>query len=84
MNKSDIVNADERDVGTRQLLNLGHTVAHPIETLSNFEISHGSAVAIGIAVISRAASKLGYCPEGDVTEMINVTKIQQKQNKMQI
>lgn len=72
MNKSDIVNADERDVGTRQLLNLGHTVAHPIETLSNFEISHGSAVAIGIAVISRAASKLGYCPEGDVTEMINM------------
>ena len=69
IDKRDIVNADERDTGVRQLLNLGHTAAHSIETLSHFEISHGSAVAIGIAVISRAATKLGYCPESD-TEQI--------------
>ena len=73
-NKRDIVNADELDVGTRQLLNLGHTAAHSIETLSNFEISHGSAVAMGTALISRAACAFGYCPESDTCEITEMLK----------
>ena len=71
-NKRDIVAADERDVGVRQLLNLGHTAAHAIEILSDFEITHGSAVAIGTALISRAAARLGLCPEGDVAEIVDM------------
>ncbi len=70
--KRDIVNADERDEGVRQLLNLGHTAAHSIETLSHFKISHGSAVAIGTAIISRAAEKLGYCPACDTKQITNM------------
>lgn len=69
-NKRDIVNADERDVGIRQLLNLGHTAAHSIEILSNFEISHGSAVAIGTAIITRASVIRGVCPRGDAEKVI--------------
>lgn len=72
--KRDVVNADERDTGVRQLLNLGHTAAHSIEILSNFEISHGSAVAMGTALISRAAARLGLCPESDVEEIVNMLK----------
>ncbi|MBQ8409513.1 MAG: 3-dehydroquinate synthase [Clostridia bacterium] len=72
--KRDVVDADERDVGVRQLLNLGHTAAHSIEMLSNFEISHGSAVAIGTALIARAARAYGYCPEEDVAEIIAMLK----------
>ena len=71
-NKRDVVNADERDTGVRQLLNLGHTAAHSIEILSGFEISHGSAVAIGIAVIARAANKMGLCPDGDLSEILDI------------
>lgn len=71
-NKRDIVNADELDTGVRQLLNLGHTPAHSIEKLSNYEISHGSAVARGIAIISRAAAALGYCPESDAEEICDI------------
>ena len=71
-NKRDVVDADERDVGVRQLLNLGHTAAHSIEMLSNFEISHGSAVAMGTALIARAAAKFGYCPESDVEEIVKM------------
>ena len=56
----------------RQLLNLGHTVAHSIESLSNFEISHGSAVAIGTAVIARAATAMGLCSESDRDEIISL------------
>lgn len=71
-NKRDIVNLDECDNGVRQLLNLGHTAAHAIEQISNFEISHGSAVAMGTAIIARAAAKLGICPEEDKNEIISL------------
>ena len=70
--KRDVVDADEKDVGVRQLLNLGHTAAHSIETLSDFKISHGSAVAIGMAIISRAATFLGYQSPEDTAEIINM------------
>ena len=60
-NKRDIVNLDERDNGVRRLLNLGHTVGHAVEICSHFEISHGSAVAIGMAIVARASAKLGIC-----------------------
>lgn len=57
--KRDAVVADEFDTGLRMLLNLGHTVGHGVEAKSNFTISHGSAVAIGIAIVSRASN----CPD---------------------
>ena len=57
--KRDIVEADEKESGMRKLLNLGHTFAHAIEKLSGFGISHGRAVATGIAMASRASVKCG-------------------------
>lgn len=57
--KRDIVKQDEFDRGQRQLLNLGHTIGHSIESLSNYSMTHGNAVAIGISMISRA-----YCANG--------------------
>lgn len=59
--KRDIVAADEFDRGCRQLLNLGHTVGHAIEALSDFEICHGEAVAMGMGVIARASAANGLC-----------------------
>lgn len=59
--KGELVAIDENDKGVRQLLNLGHTVAHGIEKCSNYEMSHGSAVAIGMAVVARGSSALGIC-----------------------
>ncbi len=59
--KRDIVNKDERDLGLRQLLNFGHTPAHGIELLSDFKISHGSAVAIGMVIMTKASIKAGLC-----------------------
>ena len=61
--KRDLVEADERDTGARQLLNLGHTAGHAVEALSNFEISHGSAVAIGTLLMARAAVAAGLCEQ---------------------
>ncbi len=59
--KADAVNADEFDTGARQKLNLGHTIGHSIEALSSFTVSHGQAVAIGTAIITKAAEKNSFC-----------------------
>ena len=59
--KRDIVSKDEFDFGLRALLNFGHTPAHAIELYSSYEITHGSAVAIGMAIMTRASVKMGLC-----------------------
>lgn len=54
--KRDVVMEDEFDTGMRMKLNLGHTIGHGVEAKSHFEISHGKAVAIGTAIVSRAVN----------------------------
>ncbi len=54
--KRDVVMEDEFDTGARMKLNLGHTIGHGVEAKSHFEISHGKAVAIGTAIVSRASN----------------------------
>ena len=68
--KRDIVAADEFDRGQRNLLNLGHTFGHAVESLSNFTLSHGRAVAIGTAMAARAAVHLGICDQGTATRIM--------------
>ncbi|MBQ4626926.1 MAG: 3-dehydroquinate synthase [Clostridia bacterium] len=69
--KRDVVAKDEFDKGERQLLNFGHTMAHSIEKCSNFEVSHGSAVAIGMVIAARASAKLGWSKEDCTAEIID-------------
>ena len=59
--KRDVVAADEFDRGERQKLNLGHTIGHSIEARSQFRITHGQAVAIGMCIIAKASSAYGIC-----------------------
>lgn len=61
--KKEYVCEDEFDTGVRQFLNLGHTVGHAIERMSNFEVAHGSAVAQGMCIVARACAKEGLCEE---------------------
>lgn len=63
--KRDIVCQDEYDTGKRQALNLGHTLGHAIEAASDYKISHGQAVSMGMAMMLRAAVHLGHCPRKD-------------------
>ena len=57
--KARVVAADERDVGARAVLNLGHTVGHALELVSGHQIRHGEAVAMGLVAEIRAAEHLG-------------------------
>ncbi len=59
--KRRIVEEDEWEKGRRALLNLGHTAAHAIEKCSDYAISHGHAVAMGMAITASAANRLGWC-----------------------
>jgi 3-dehydroquinate synthase len=50
---------DERETGERKLLNYGHSIGHAIEALSDFKISHGNSVSIGMNVANLIAYKIG-------------------------
>ncbi|GAA2673530.1 MULTISPECIES: 3-dehydroquinate synthase [Nonomuraea] len=55
--KADVVGADLREAGLREILNYGHTLAHAIERAEHYQIRHGEAVAIGM-VYAAELSKL--------------------------
>lgn len=61
--KAGVVERDEKELGERKLLNLGHTVGHAIEKCSGFTIPHGHAVAAGLAIMARSAEALGWTEE---------------------
>lgn len=61
--KRDIVEGDEREKGSRRLLNLGHTIGHAIEKCSDYTIPHGTAVISGMYLASLAADSKGWSDE---------------------
>ena len=65
--KARIVGADERERGSRALLNLGHTFGHALEAETGYDGSllHGEAVAYGIVLAHRLSAALGLCSEDD-------------------
>lgn len=72
--KKSVVEADFKEAGSRKLLNLGHTLGHAIETLSNFVLGHGSCVAAGTAMMAKACFKLGLCSYEDAKSIAELTQ----------
>ncbi|HIT19101.1 MAG TPA: 3-dehydroquinate synthase [Candidatus Fimivivens faecavium] len=72
--KRGLVERDERDAGERQLLNFGHTAGHAIERLSGYAVTHGHAVAAGMAIVSRAAWRLGFSDENTAPPLERILK----------
>ncbi|HEU5159752.1 MAG TPA: 3-dehydroquinate synthase [Streptosporangiaceae bacterium] len=59
--KADVVGADLRESGPREILNYGHTLGHAIEKAEEYRFRHGYAVAIGMvyaAELARLAGRL--------------------------
>ncbi len=67
--KATIVQGDTFDRGTRRLLNFGHTIGHAIEIASDFTVSHGHAVAIGMMEITRIAARHALCAAGTAEKL---------------
>lgn len=59
--KVAVVEEDPLEQGRRAVLNLGHTFGHALETLSGYQLRHGEAVAIGLALATRLAARTGVC-----------------------
>lgn len=72
--KANFVEEDEFDNGSRQFLNLGHTLGHGIEANSNFTLSHGKAVAIGISMMANAACKKEMLSPENRDEIVRLLK----------
>jgi len=72
--KASIVAQDPEEKGIRKCLNLGHTLAHPIETHSHNLISHGQAVAMGLAFMCRVSVEIGKMTRGDAEKIENELK----------
>lgn len=67
--KIRVVAQDEQDYGLRQILNFGHTIGHALERASGYRLSHGRAVAIGMAVEAAAAVRGGLLRPGVAEEI---------------
>ena len=64
--KADVVAGDERETGTREHLNYGHTVGHAIETIAGYgTLSHGAAVSLGMIAANAMAVARGLISPAD-------------------
>ena len=68
--KADVVAADEREGGLRQILNFGHTVGHALEVVTQYRrLKHGEAVGYGMKCAAMIAERVGLTNRS-VTETI--------------
>ena len=70
--KAEVVTKDERDLGLRNILNYGHTIGHAIETVSDFQMEHGRAVAIGMLVAAKISNRQGILADTEMLRLRNV------------
>lgn len=70
--KESTVSQDEYDRGLRQLLNFGHTFGHALEARSGYALSHGEAVATGMALMARMSWQQGWCRKSDYEDLVNL------------
>jgi shikimate kinase/3-dehydroquinate synthase len=70
--KIKIIEVDPFEHGQRAALNLGHTVGHAVELVTNFGLKHGEAVAIGLLAETRLAERTGLAEKGLAGEVERV------------
>ncbi|HEU0015234.1 MAG TPA: 3-dehydroquinate synthase [Longimicrobium sp.] len=70
--KAEIVAEDEKENGRRKLLNFGHTIGHAVETVSDYTLLHGEAVAIGLVEEARVGERCGVTASGTAQRLRRV------------
>jgi 3-dehydroquinate synthase len=69
--KIKIIQEDPYEKNVRAVLNLGHTLGHALEKLTDYQLAHGEAVAIGISIATRYAENMGIAQAGLTREVVN-------------
>jgi len=72
--KAFFVDKDPYDKGIRQTLNFGHTIGHGIEFASNYELSHGESISIGMIYEGRIAVSNGIWAEEELDSVNTLLK----------
>lgn len=73
--KKELIEEDEFDNGERMMLNFGHTIGHALENIYNYErLSHGQAVSIGMAIITKSSERMGLTQKGTYNRLISILK----------
>lgn len=72
MHTEHIGSGDPFEFGSSRPLDFGHWAAHKLEYLTDFEVRHGEAVAIGIALDCIYANKIGMLSDADLDRIYNV------------
>jgi 3-dehydroquinate synthase len=72
--KAHIVEMDEQEGGLRRILNFGHTVGHALEAASDYRLTHGEAVAIGMVAAAEISYRLDYLDERSCERIVDVIK----------
>jgi 3-dehydroquinate synthase len=70
--KGEVVEKDERESNLRKILNFGHTIGHAVENLSDYNISHGEAISIGMAAEGKLAVSMGLWKEEELGRLIRL------------
>lgn len=70
--KAEVVSKDELDLDLRNILNFGHTIGHAIETVSDFRIGHGGAVAIGMLAAAAISNRLNILDSSELERLRRV------------
>jgi 3-dehydroquinate synthase len=71
--KAEVVSADERESGLRAILNLGHTVGHAMETLSDYSgLLHGEAISMGMCCGARLSIKRAGLSKADAQRLCDL------------
>lgn len=70
--KGHVVENDERESNLRKILNFGHTIGHAVENLSDYKISHGQAISIGMVAEGKLAVEMGIWSENELRQMTNL------------
>lgn len=70
--KARVVEADEREANIRRILNYGHTIGHAIESSSDYHLSHGKSVVLGMMCEGWIASKTGILDADDFERQLAV------------
>ena len=72
MHTDHIAGGDPFEFGSSRPLDFGHWAAHKLEYLTDFEVKHGEAVAIGIALDCIYASKINMLSDSDLHRILDV------------
>ncbi|MCH9612788.1 MAG: 3-dehydroquinate synthase [Chlamydiia bacterium] len=80
--KKKVVEKDPMCQGYRHILNFGHTIAHALELLTDFQMKHGRAVGIGMALEAYFSMKLKLLQEKQFEKIIRL--LQQYQFPLEI